>query len=78
MSAPATCRPPVRLGRPRKEHNAMMELQVRSGEFTRMLFKVGPPLRRLSMSDNQMVRSDVRLIVAQLAKLSLQDQHRTP
>lgn len=77
ISAPASCRVPARKGRPRKEDNAMLELLVRQGELKRAIFSMGPPLRRLSTSDNQMVRADVRLIAAQLARLALQDQNRS-
>lgn len=78
QSAPATCRPVARKGRPRKEDNAMLELEVRKGELKRTIISMGPSLRRLSMSENEMMRRDVRLIVAQLAKLSRQDMNRAP
>ena len=76
QSAPAQCRPTVPRGRPRKEDNAMLELQVRRGELMRAMFTMGPALRRLSCSENQMVRADVRLVVASLAKFQSQAEHR--
>lgn len=64
------------MGRPRKEDNAIWELDVRKGELKRAMFRIGPSLRRIAA--DPMYRRESSVILAELARLAQQDSNRAP